>query len=1010
MSSEELSGGNSMQVIFIISDQDNIMIVKSLFEIARWLKENKDIKVLMYIPEIKNYNILPKASIEIHWLTNRFSASEIPEADIILSTQLDLLRQLSLLSRGELVYLNNTGKKQEISADIRVIGFNSLKPGIPDRLYLQEEKKRDKIVVAGDSLDKKGLSKIISALEIAASSITHDGVVILNSPEKYFFDTEIDYYYEDIDNKSIIGLLSRGFYLIYLGRNEFPLLPLWSMAAGVLTISINLSERKWGYPLELSKYTPLELALIIIRSYKMGQWRNSLLVEAERLVKEYKLNKVGEDWAGYFEDVLQGVNPAADSKEVDKQQKYKSQINYSKRLTKNPVDLIIVNYNTLDYLKKCLASIKSKTREDYNIIVVDNGSSDGSKEYLKKQENILLIENKENLGYARACNQGIIAGSAEYIVLLNSDIEVTTDWLGKMIKAAAGDDVAVVGPKLINKEGLIVGAGVDSLRDDFKPRGWKELDRPGVYDQQEDLLSVGGACYLIKRDLLPVLGLFDEGYFFYFEELDYSLRAREKGYRVVYCPQARVIHHHEGSLKSGNKNNKLKRDRYFSASRKRFKSKWGEVIAGSEKRHQKRKIIVAGLIPWDFRQQRPQHLMRNLAQLGYEILYLNPVCGSGETIEVEENIHIYSPHGYGTVLYNLEHNRGDRLGQEINSLLRELNFENCIVLLNAPYWTPLLQFWEYSLLIYDCIDNYTEFEDLVHHEAVIKKAEQKLLNLADLVLTSSTGLYEEKKALNDNTYLVPNGVDTGYFNYNYKPVIKPDDIPDSEKIIGYYGAISSWFDVELVKSLAVSLPEVAVVLIGEVSTDISHLSNLSNVSLLGEKPYHLLADYLYYFDLAIIPFIKNNLTLMSDPVKLYEYLAAGKPVLTTELPEVKKFEKLITIAKDKTDFISQAADLINNDVSEDNREDRYKLIKNKTWLRRAEKINSLIYFAYYDLYPQEEELEDIIEGDKGSLSVELPEDELLSDNLVKIEEPVIKKNSKNWLSILKEWLTGESSE
>lgn len=999
-----------MQVIFIIADQDNIMIVKSLFEIARWLKENKDIKVLMYIPEIKNYNILPKTSIEIHWLTNKLSASEIPEADIILSTQIDLLRQLNFLSRGELVYLNNTGEKQEIPDGIRVVDFNRLKPGIPDRLYLQEDKKRDKIIVAGDILNKKCLSEIISALEIATSSISHDGIVIINSPEEYYFDTEIAYHYEYIDNKLIIDLLSRGFYLIYFGRNEFPLLPLWSMAAGVLTININLSGKKWGYPLELSNHTPLELALIIIRSYKMGQWRNSLLLESERLVKGYKLNKAGEDWAGYFEDVLQGVNPAADSNEVDKQQKYKSRINYSKKSRKNLVDLIIVNYNTLDYLKKCLTSIKSKTREDYNIIVVDNGSSDGSIEYLKKQEDILLIENKENLGYARACNQGIIAGSAEYIVLLNSDIEVKTDWLGEMVKVAGKDDVAVVGPKLINEEGLIVGAGVDSLRDDFKPRGWKELDRPGVYDQQEDLLSVGGACYLIKRNLLPILGLFDEGYFFYFEELDYSLRAREKGYRVVYCPQARVIHHHEGSLKPNNKNDKLQRERYFSESKKRFKSKWGELIAGSEKRYQKQKIIVAGLIPWDFRQQRPQHLMRSLVQLGYEILYLNPVCGSGEIIEVEENIHIYSPHGYGTVLYNLEHNRGDRLGQEINSLLRELNYENGIVFLNAPYWTPLLQFWEYSLLIYDCIDNYTEFEDLVHHEAVIKESEQQLLNLADLVLTSSTGLFEEKKAVNDNTYLVPNGVETKYFNYNYIPVIKPDDIPDSEKIIGYYGAISSWFDIELVRSLAVSLPEVAVVLIGEVSTDISHLSSLLNVTLLGEKPYHLLADYLYYFDLAIIPFIKNSLTLMSDPVKLYEYLAAGKPVLTTELPEVKKFKKQINIAKDKEDFISQAAELINNDISQDSREERYNLIKNKTWLRRAEKINSLIYFAYYDLYPREEELENIIEENKGSLSVELPEDELLSDNMVKIEEPLIKKSSKNWLSILKEWLTGESSE
>jgi GT2 family glycosyltransferase len=235
-------------------------------------------------------------------------------------------------------------------------------------------------------------------------------------------------------------------------------------------------------------------------------------------------------------------------------------------------DLIIVNYNTKKYLSLCLKSIKDFTgaASNYRVWVIDNASQDGSAAYIQSIPGIRRIFNRKNLGYGAACNQGILRGQGQYLVLLNSDIQVTPGWLPPLIKIFQDDpQIALVGPRLITPDGFIAGAGVVGTYTHPVIRGWGEPDEVWRYNKIQDVISISGCCMLLRRDLLKVLGLFDEQYFHYFEETDYCYRARRHGYKVIYCPDSVVIHHINGSCR-----NLTRLNYYYLAAKKRFYQKW----------------------------------------------------------------------------------------------------------------------------------------------------------------------------------------------------------------------------------------------------------------------------------------------------------------------------------------------------------------------------------------------------------------------------------------------------
>ena len=238
-------------------------------------------------------------------------------------------------------------------------------------------------------------------------------------------------------------------------------------------------------------------------------------------------------------------------------------------------DLVIVNYNTRRYLRACLDSIRrcSGPFSAYRVWVVDNGSSDGSSAIWAEKSWVRAIVNRSNRGYAVACNQGIRAGNGTMIFLCNSDLVMTPHWMEPLVWTLSRPDVAVVGPRLVNPEGYLVGVGVTGTNAEPLIRGWGEPDEPFRYSQPTHCISLSGACIGIKRELLPELGLLDDHYFHYFEETDYCYQARFHGYKVVYCPDSKVIHRVYGSCQD---NRRL--TRYYQQSKEYFLGKWASFI------------------------------------------------------------------------------------------------------------------------------------------------------------------------------------------------------------------------------------------------------------------------------------------------------------------------------------------------------------------------------------------------------------------------------------------------
>lgn len=226
---------------------------------------------------------------------------------------------------------------------------------------------------------------------------------------------------------------------------------------------------------------------------------------------------------------------------------------------KNSVDIIIVNYNTQEYLKDLIRSIKRHTRYPYRLIIIDNKSTDNSKDYLDqiKARGVKVIYNQSNLGTSKAWNQGIKLGSGKYIMILNPDTRVTPNWLTRLIAYAEEDEkIAIVGTKQVNQNNMIVHAGVIEKNGQAIARGIGEKDHPGKFNKPVDCLHICGACLLIKRKHIPVLGYFDERYFLYAEETDYCRHARLVGFRVI-CTPVTITHFTEGSPLNRNKRHQM---------------------------------------------------------------------------------------------------------------------------------------------------------------------------------------------------------------------------------------------------------------------------------------------------------------------------------------------------------------------------------------------------------------------------------------------------------------------
>lgn len=215
------------------------------------------------------------------------------------------------------------------------------------------------------------------------------------------------------------------------------------------------------------------------------------------------------------------------------------------------VSVLIPNWNGRELLKDCLRSLEKQTFKNFEIILVDNGSTDDSLEYVEEGfPQVRIIKLEKNFGFARAINEGVKASGAEYVVFLNNDTNVDKNWLGNLIKCAdSHPEVISVNSKLLNfyEKKIIDGVGI-MINEVGQARsiGWQEKDR-GKYEREQYIFGATGGASLFRRKEFIKVGMFDEKYFMYSEEVDFAFRAQFLGFKSIFCPKAIVYHKHKAT-------------------------------------------------------------------------------------------------------------------------------------------------------------------------------------------------------------------------------------------------------------------------------------------------------------------------------------------------------------------------------------------------------------------------------------------------------------------------------
>lgn len=209
------------------------------------------------------------------------------------------------------------------------------------------------------------------------------------------------------------------------------------------------------------------------------------------------------------------------------------------------------------------------------------------------------------------------------------------------------------------------------------------------------------------------------------------------------------------------------------------------------------------------------------------------------------------------------------------------------------------------LAVYYCIDDYATLPD-VDHDAV-RAMDDELARRADVVFVSAESLLDRKRSLNPHSHFSPHGVDVELFARAQDATLPPPadaaDLP--QPVIGFFGLIERWVDLELVDYLAGQRPDWTFLMVGRVAVPESDLPRRPNLHWVGQRPYTEMPAYGKQFDVAIIPFLLTPVILHANPLKLREYLAMGKPIVSVSTPEIDRFADVVEIAHDREEFLAK---------------------------------------------------------------------------------------------------------
>jgi GT2 family glycosyltransferase len=295
-------------------------------------------------------------------------------------------------------------------------------------------------------------------------------------------------------------------------------------------------------------------------------------------------------------------------------------------------------------------------------------------------------------------------------------------------------------------------------------------------------------------------------------------------------------------------------------------------------------------------------------------------------------------------IYDIDIREGmEMVTKALENLFEDFKIKESVAFVEFPLWYPLVEWVKdkyETRVIFDCLD---EFKGFGNVKTDIEQTEEMLLKSSDFCITTSVRLHEKLKNKCKNIAVVRNATEFEHFHR----LPENDVLKDIKRpIIGYYGAIAEWFDTDTVEHIAVQKPDWSIVLIGHTfGSDINRLKKYKNVHLLGEMPYDDLPKYLYWFDVCMIPFKINELTLSTNPVKFYEFISSGKPVVSSKLPELLPYAEFLYLSEGKEEFLKNI-EVALKENDEDLKTGRVELARANDWNGRFNEIQNYIQSTY----------------------------------------------------------------
>ncbi len=679
--------------------------------------------------------------------------------------------------------------------------------------------------------------------------------------------------------------------------------------------------------------------------------------------------------------------------------------------------MVVVTHDSEAVIGDCLRSLPAAFAHAAveTTIVVDNASTDGTiGEVRASAPGALIYRMGSNRGYAAAINAGCRfapGGVGDALLVLNPDVRLAPGSMGPLLVALTRPGVGIAVPRLVDGDGAVlrslrreptvlraVGEAVVGGDRAGRYRRWGEVvSDPDSYTHAKEADWATGAAMLVSGECLEAVGPWDESFFLYSEEVDFALRARDRGFRLRYEPAAGAVHLGgesgiDPALWSLLTRNRI---RLYRARHGRVRTAafTGAVVLNEAVRAAAGRTINAVALRAVVRRDDPLSTRLSEESRGFvcfsaqdwwyfnrahsdfqlltrlarhrPVLLVNsigmrlPIPGrtrkpfarlarkaSSLTKGLQQPL-VDVP-GFAVLSpFFLPVYRAGRL-RDLNARLvrwqveratRRLGIEHPTTIVTLPTAWDVARTLASRTVVANRSDRYSAFGEA--NGLWVSSLERELLAHADLAVYASRSLLAEEAPLTRRPVQLDHGVDLDRFQLASE-LEEPADLRSiPHPRIGFFGAIDDYtVDLALLERVADEIPDAQLVIVGPTNCPLDELTRRPNVHWLGSRPYETIPAYGAGFDVAVMPWLDNEWIRFCNPVKLKEYLALGLPVVTTPFPEVARYSELVRIGRDPGHFVRLVAQSL-LDGGPATPALRRQAVAGDTWDRRAVELLAL---------------------------------------------------------------------